>query len=80
MKVVAPEGEPCILPGAESYEAFMELASAAPNWRNEVTLESLLFKTKDLKHLILSDPMEFYCSLPDRFGNFGTPTNPLFLL
>jgi fermentation-respiration switch protein FrsA (DUF1100 family) len=41
MKVVAPEGEPCILPGAESYEAYMELASAAPNWRNEVTLESL---------------------------------------
>ncbi|MBW2430332.1 MAG: alpha/beta hydrolase [Deltaproteobacteria bacterium] len=41
MKVVAPEGEPFILPGAESYDAFMELASAAPNWRNEVTLESL---------------------------------------
>jgi len=41
MKVVAPEGEPCILPGAESYEAFMELKTNAPNWRNEVTLESL---------------------------------------
>jgi fermentation-respiration switch protein FrsA (DUF1100 family) len=41
MKVVAPEGEPCILSGAESYEAFMELKTNAPNWRNEVTLESL---------------------------------------
>lgn len=41
MKVVAPEGEPCILPGAETYEAYMELESEAPNWRNEVTLESL---------------------------------------
>lgn len=41
MKVVAPEGEPCILPGKESYDAFMELKDAAPNWRNEITLESL---------------------------------------
>lgn len=41
MKVVAPEGEPCILPGQENYDAFMEMAAVAPNWRNEVTLESL---------------------------------------
>ena len=41
MKVVAPEGEPCILPGAETYEAYMALKSEAPNWRNEITLESL---------------------------------------
>jgi hypothetical protein len=41
MKVVAPEGEPCILPGKETYDAFMELKDLAPNWRNQITLESL---------------------------------------
>jgi len=41
LKVVAPEGEPCVLPGVETYDAYMELQSEAPNWRNEVTLESL---------------------------------------
>jgi len=41
MKVVAPDGEPCILPGKESYDAYMELEDMAPNWRNEITLESL---------------------------------------
>ncbi len=41
MKVVAPEGEPCILPGKETYDAFMELKDAAPNWRNQITMESL---------------------------------------
>ena len=41
MKVVAPEGEPCILPGQENYDAFMELVDVAPNWRNEITIESL---------------------------------------
>lgn len=41
MAVVAPEGEPCILPGNECYDAFMELKEVAPNWRNNITLESL---------------------------------------
>lgn len=39
MKVVAPEGEPCVLPGKEAYDGYMELKT--PNWRNQVTLESL---------------------------------------
>lgn len=39
MKVVAPEGEPCVLPGKEAYDGYMELKTA--NWRNQVTLESL---------------------------------------
>lgn len=38
-KVVAPEGEPCVLPGREPYEEYM--AMRQPNWRNQVTLESL---------------------------------------
>ena len=39
MPVVAPEGEPAALPGSEAYHWFTELE--APNWRNEVTIESL---------------------------------------
>jgi fermentation-respiration switch protein FrsA (DUF1100 family) len=41
MKVVAPEGEPCVLPGKETFEAYMALKEIAPNWRNQVTMESL---------------------------------------
>lgn len=41
MKVVAPEGEPCVLPGKETYEGYMTLAETSPNWRNQVTIESL---------------------------------------
>jgi hypothetical protein len=41
MAVVAPDDGPCILPGKECYDAFMELKEVAPNWRNEITVESL---------------------------------------
>jgi uncharacterized protein len=41
MKVVAPDGEPCIVPGQTAYALFMSTREIAPNWRNEVTLESL---------------------------------------
>ena len=40
--VVAPEGEPSALPTPESYEWFTSTGEAiAPNWRNEVSLESM---------------------------------------
>ena len=40
--VVAPEGEPSALPTPDSYEWFTETGQAiAPNWRNEVSLESM---------------------------------------
>jgi fermentation-respiration switch protein FrsA (DUF1100 family) len=39
--VVAPEGERCVLPGQESYEFFEAVKPDAPNWRNEITIESL---------------------------------------
>ena len=40
--VVAPEGEPSALPTPDSYEWFMQTGQAlAPNWRNEVSLESM---------------------------------------
>ena len=41
LKVVAPEGEPCFLAGKEAYDFFMETKTAAPNWRNGVTVESM---------------------------------------
>jgi hypothetical protein len=41
MKVVAPEGEPCALPGQKTYEGYMPLTESSPNWRNQVTIESL---------------------------------------
>ncbi len=41
VKVVAPEGEPCVLSQAESYKFFMEANKLAPNWRNQITYESL---------------------------------------
>lgn len=41
-KVVAPEGEPCVIDTTEAYEWFMHASrSIAPNWRNQVTVESL---------------------------------------
>jgi len=40
--VVAPEGEPSALPTPESYEWFTHTGETiAPNWRNEVSLESM---------------------------------------
>ena len=41
LKVVAPEGEPCVFPDRDAYEWYMEFKEFAPNWQNEVTLESL---------------------------------------
>lgn len=41
IKVVAPEGEPCALPGNEAYRSYMSIAHLGRNWRNEITLESL---------------------------------------
>jgi fermentation-respiration switch protein FrsA (DUF1100 family) len=40
-KVVAPEGDPCVLGTTEAYEWFMQATRIAPNWRNQVTVESL---------------------------------------
>jgi fermentation-respiration switch protein FrsA (DUF1100 family) len=40
--VVAPEGEPCALPTADSYEWFTTSGQRrAPTWRNECTLRSV---------------------------------------
>lgn len=41
LKVVAPEGEACILSGQESYDAFTALSVNAPTWQNGVTVASM---------------------------------------
>jgi len=45
IKVVSAKGEPCVLPGKESYDEYDALARGSPKrpptWRNEITLESL---------------------------------------
>ncbi|MCX7170555.1 MAG: alpha/beta hydrolase [Proteobacteria bacterium] len=41
-EIVAPQGMPCVLPTPDSYEWFTKThAALAPNWLNQVTLESL---------------------------------------
>ena len=41
IKIVAPEGEPCVFPDQDAYEWYMEFKESAPSWNNKVTLESL---------------------------------------
>jgi fermentation-respiration switch protein FrsA (DUF1100 family) len=41
MKVVAPEGEPCVFPDKDAYEFYMTYEESIPNWENKVSLESL---------------------------------------
>lgn len=47
LPAVAPEGQPCVMPQAGAYEWFTETAQrCAPNWLNQVTLESLEVNTE----------------------------------
>lgn len=60
--VVAPEGQPCVLPQKESYDWFTETAKLrAPNWKNQVTVESLEINTEYAPtvyiHLISPTPL-----------------------
>ncbi|SMH46763.1 alpha/beta hydrolase [Mesorhizobium australicum] len=42
MPVTAPEGQPCALPTADTYEFFIRFAEEhETNWKNEVTLHSI---------------------------------------
>jgi len=41
IKVVAPEGEPCVFPDRDAFEFYMEFKEIVPNWENKVTIESL---------------------------------------
>lgn len=69
MKVVAPEGEPCVLPGKEPYDEYM--AGKQPNWRNQVTLESLEkmreFDPVSMVHMISPTPLLFIVAEKESF-------------
>lgn len=41
LKVVAPDGESCVLANEESYNNYHKLAEDAPNFLNKITFESL---------------------------------------
>jgi fermentation-respiration switch protein FrsA (DUF1100 family) len=41
MPVVAPEGQPCVLPGADAFAFFEASKDSAPTWRNAITVEAL---------------------------------------
>jgi fermentation-respiration switch protein FrsA (DUF1100 family) len=39
--IVNQPGQPCVLPGKEAYDFFMSTTETAPNWRNQMTVESM---------------------------------------
>jgi fermentation-respiration switch protein FrsA (DUF1100 family) len=41
MKVVDQKGQRCVLPGEAAYKFFSSSLATAPNWRNQLTVESL---------------------------------------
>ena len=41
IKVVAAQGEPCMIPGKSAYDFFVGSQATAPNWRNQLTRASL---------------------------------------
>ncbi len=61
IKVVAPEGEPCVLSQPGTYEAYMDISKTAPNWRNQITVQSLEkqreFDPVSLIHMISPTPL-----------------------
>lgn len=39
--IVNQPGQPCVLPGEKAYDFFMSTTETAPNWRNQMTVESI---------------------------------------
>jgi fermentation-respiration switch protein FrsA (DUF1100 family) len=68
------EGEPCLLPGKEAYEEYMAIKQ--PNWRNQVTLESLEkmreFDPVSMVHMISPTPLLFIAAEKDSFAPLAT--------
>jgi fermentation-respiration switch protein FrsA (DUF1100 family) len=69
MKVVSSEGEPCVLPGKEAYDEYTAIKQ--PNWRNQVTLESLEkmreFDPVSMVYMISPTPLLFIVAEKDSF-------------
>jgi fermentation-respiration switch protein FrsA (DUF1100 family) len=93
LKVVSERGEPCVLSGRESYEAFMPLGGEGSTWRNGVTVESLEkiqeFDPAGHIHLIAPTPLLIVAAEHDSlipadlvakaFGRAGEPKEMLML-
>jgi len=79
INVVAPEGESCVLSQAESYEFFMEASKLAPNWRNQITFESLEkqreFDPISLIHLIAPTPLLIIAAEDDALIPLDAPAS-----
>ena len=85
--VVAPDGEPCVLATADSYEFFMGTTAEAPNWLNETNLESVAraaeYKPAAFIDLIAPKPLLVVAAIGDSlipigdvreaFGRAGEP-------
>ncbi len=56
VKIVSSDGEPCVIPGKSAYDFFMGSQAVAPNWRNQLTRESLE-KTREFDPVGLIDLM-----------------------
>ncbi len=71
MKVVDPEGAPCLLPGKEAYDEYMAIKH--PNWRNQVTIESLEkmreFDPVSMVHMISPTPLLLIVAEKDSFAS-----------
>ena len=63
VNIVAPPGQPCVLPGKDAYDFFMSTQAAAPNWSNRMTTESmekmLEFDAVSPAHLLSPTPIMF---------------------
>ena len=63
VNIVAPPGQPCVLPGKEAYDFFMSTRETAPNWLNQMTTESMEkmreFDVVSSAHLLSPTPALF---------------------
>lgn len=69
MPVVALEGQPAVIPGKAAYDYFMGVPKIAPNWKNQVTLESveqgMEYQPGAAMHLISPTPLLMVVSTHD---------------
>jgi fermentation-respiration switch protein FrsA (DUF1100 family) len=76
VKVVAPQGEPCMISGKRAYDFFTGSAAAAPNWRNQLTRESLErireFDPAGAISLMAPTPLLIIAAENDELIPFGT--------
>ena len=63
INIVAPPGQTCVLPGKEAYDFFISTQVTAPNWRNQMTMESMgkirEFDSVSSAHLLSPTPIMF---------------------